>query len=401
MFLTFQYGLLPTRAQHEALEAILESERLLYNAALQERRDAWRLGKHRIGVRDQRKSLTLIRSDDIGYSGRPVNLSRWTLDAVDRAFKGFFSRCKTGGKVGFPRFRSKSRWSSFGFAEWSGVRLMLSKSPRNARIQFKGMPGTLRVRLHRPLPADARLCSCVFTKRDLRWVISIQIEVPDFIGPHAHADRAVGIDVNILNRATLSTGEVIDNPRIGKAFAADLRVAQRAFARRPNKASRRRAKAVRRLRAVHRKVANVRKTTLHQVSAKLARDYGVISREKLQLRNMVRSGKGTVENPGSNIRQKAGLNRSLQDVAIGTFFLMLAYKAARAGGLIVAVDPRRSSIECSGCHAMVPKTLKNRVHRCPHCGLTMGRDHNAARNIEFRAQAVVGLGDANVDQIAA
>lgn len=115
--------------------------------------------------------------------------------------------------------------------------------------------------------------------------------------------------------------------------------------------------------------------------------------------NMTRSARGSIDKPGSNVRPKAALNRALADVAPASFIQTLRYKAERAGGQLIEVPPHGTSKNCSACGEPVAKTLKMRIHRCLHCGLTMDRDHNAARNILLRAQGVVALRDANVDQI--
>ncbi|MGY3582214.1 transposase [Bradyrhizobium sp. USDA 4341] len=127
MFLTYRIKLAPTRGQYAVLAGLCEAQRQLYNAALQERRDAWAKRKVSISRFDQCKSLTQIRSFDPDYGDVPANLSRWTLGRVDDAMKGFFGRVKRGQKVGFPRFRSRSRWDCFGFAEWAGIRLQGNK----------------------------------------------------------------------------------------------------------------------------------------------------------------------------------------------------------------------------------------------------------------------------------
>ncbi|MGY3592998.1 transposase [Bradyrhizobium sp. USDA 4341] len=149
MFLTYRIKLAPTRGQYAVLAGLCEAQRQLYNAALQERRDAWAKRKVSISRFDQCKSLTQIRSFDPDYGDVPVNLSRWTLGRVDDAMKGFFGRVKRGQKAGFPRFRSRSRWDCFGFAEWAGVRLDRNK------LLFKPLTGGLRLRLHRELPPGA------------------------------------------------------------------------------------------------------------------------------------------------------------------------------------------------------------------------------------------------------
>ncbi len=391
MFLSHEYKLKPTRQQREAFGVALEGQRQLYNAALQERRDAWRLGRHRVTKFAQMRSLTEIRANDAAYGALPATLSRWTLQKVDLAFAAFFQRAKVKkGRAGYPRFRGKASWRSFGFSEWSGIRLI------DGRIVIKGL-GAIRLHMHRPLPEGAVPRACAITRDGRSWRIAIQIAVPDFIGPHSCAASAIGLDLNVLNRATDSSGAKIDNPQHLAEELAALRTAQRSVARRKKGSSGRR-KTIERAHRLHAKIARRRKTAMHQASAKIAREHGVIAVEKLAVANMTRSARGTLDQPGRNVRAKAGLNRALLDVAPATFKQMLVYKAERAGGRVVEVAPHGTSRDCSACGEPVPKTLKQRVHRCPHCGLTMDRDHNAARNILLRAQAVMGLWDANVDQ---
>jgi putative transposase len=382
LFQNYQYRLAPTKAQHCVLARILEMQRLLYNGGLQERRDAWRLAGKSIKNFDQTKSLTTIRADDPeGYGGLPVTLSRWTLKKLDAAYAAFFERCKArNGAAGFPRFRSLGRWRSFGFSEFSGIRLIGSK------LLFKGMPGRLRVLFHRPLPSDASIRSCIFTKDEKGWSVSLQIETAA-AEAHVHEDVAVGIDVGVEHLATLSTGEHLANPRFGAAAAPAVRRASRKLAR-AKRGSYRRAKTKRQLLKLRRKLANRRKTNLHQVSASIVRRFGTIAVEDLSIANMTRSAKGTVDRPGRNVRQKSGLNREMLDASPATLISMIAYKAERAGGRFVKVDARGTSQTCAECDNEVPKTLSVRMHSCPHCKTEVHRDVNAARNVLKRA--VVG-----------
>jgi putative transposase len=107
MILTYRYRLLPTRRQHQALQSILESQRQLYNAALEERIDAYRKVGLTRGYMDQTKALTELRQSDPEFSVLPVSLQRATLKRLEEAYRGFFRRAKLGGKPGFPRFRGK------------------------------------------------------------------------------------------------------------------------------------------------------------------------------------------------------------------------------------------------------------------------------------------------------
>ena len=135
MLLTYRYQLWPTKGQRRRLEALLEAERQLYNAALEERIDAWTKHRKAITRIDQFKSLTTIRADHPDtYGNVAVNISRWTLKRLEDAFTGFFSRVKhSASKAGFPRFRIHSRWRSFGLIEWSGARMPVLRLPRQCR----------------------------------------------------------------------------------------------------------------------------------------------------------------------------------------------------------------------------------------------------------------------------
>lgn len=142
---------------------MLESQRQLYNAALEERIGAFRKAGVTRNYVDQCGALTEWRRSDPEAAAVPLCLQRWTLKQLEEAYRGFFRRLKGGGKPGFPRFRGKGRFESFGFAEFSGIRL------DNRRLRFKGLPGGLRVHFHRPLPQDARIRSCVFSRDDKGW----------------------------------------------------------------------------------------------------------------------------------------------------------------------------------------------------------------------------------------
>ena len=115
MIVTYRFRLLPSKRQHRALEQILESQRQLYNAALEERIDAYRKAGVTRTYIDQTKALTEWRQSDPDASAIPVALQRATLKRLDEAYRGFFRRAKNGGKAGFPRFRGKGWFDSFGF----------------------------------------------------------------------------------------------------------------------------------------------------------------------------------------------------------------------------------------------------------------------------------------------
>ena len=378
MLLTYRYKLRPTRAQYAELDRVLELQRLLYNACLQERIEAWRKARLSISKLDQNKSLTQIRSFDAAYAAMPACLSRWSIAKVDDAMGGFFKRVRKGQTPGFPRFRGMGRWTTFGFAEWKGIRL------KGDRLLLKPFATGIRVHLHRALPSND-IRSCTFTRKGRHWFVCLVVDVA---GAEAH--EAPGSAVGIEHLLTTSEGEHVENVRPRSRRERQLRIAQQALAR-CKRGSKRRRKVKERLRTVQRRILQARDTHLHQVSAALARRYETIGVEDLRLRNMTRSARGTVEEPGTNVAQKAGLNRSLLDAAPGKLIQMLTYKAEKAGGKVVRVDPRNTSQACSSCGTIVRKALDERRHRCT-CGLDLHRDHNAALNVMGRAMPPGGSG---------
>ncbi len=383
----YRYAIQLRACQHKALEAILDSQRLLYNAALQERCDAYAKAKKSISYIDQTKSLTAVRADDPqGYGGVPVNLCRGTLKRLDNAMQSFFRRVKAGQTPGFPRFKPMSRWSSFGFTEMAGIRL----SGDHKSLQIKGVPGHIRLRLHREFPAGAVPKSAIFTKGAKCWYVSFLLAIPagntaaEWL-PIEHDQRPdIGIDVGIESFLTTSEGEQIAGPSYGASAACTHRRLARAVSRkRRGSRGRKAAKAALARHSEH--VANRRKHHAHVLSNALAMMYRVIAVEDLSITNMTRSAAGTTEDPGSKVKQKSGLNRSILDQGWGDFLTKLTYKAESAGGRVIAVKPHGTSQGCSACGATVPKALSVRIHRCNQCGLELHRDHNAARNILFRA----------------
>jgi putative transposase len=358
VILTYRYRLLPLKSQHRTLERLCAAQRELYNAALEERIDCYsKTGKTRTYI-DQCKALTECRHELSAMGELPVYLQRWTLKRLDDAFQGFFRRIKTrSGKAGFPRFRGKGRWEAFGFSEFSGIKF------DGKRLRFAGMPGGLKLHLHRPLPDDADIRSCVFRRDGRGWHVCLQIAVA--AAEKRAVASAVGVDLGLEVFAWCSDNVVIPNPRIARRAEKELRRRQRALSR-CKRASNRRHKVRAKVARLHRKIADTRNTWLHQKSAELVKRADVIVVEDLNVSNMLRH---------------PTLARSILDASWSRFVSMLAYKAEKAGGNLIRVDPRNTSQECSGCHELVPKLLAVRTHACPSCGLVIPRDYNSSLNI--------------------
>lgn len=372
MILTYKYRLLPTKRQHAALAAILEDQRRLYNAALEERIDCYRKTGRTRNYMQQCAGLTEWRAVDEEAAAQPANLQRWTLKRLHDACEKFFAKRSARKRASFPRYRGASRWRAFGFNEFKGIRFV------DSRLRFCSVPGSLRVHVHRPLPDGADIRSCVFRRDHKGWSVCFQVAADG--GAPRPAGRIVGLDLGLSVFAYQSDGVVVPSPRVARRAEREMRRRQRAVTR-CRRGSNRRQKIRAQFARAHTKVKNTRSTWLHQQSARLVSNYDLIAAEDLRVANMMKHPR---------------LARSVADASWSAFLSMVSYKAERAGARFVTVDPRNTSQRCSGCGELVPKTLAVRTHSCPSCGLVIDRDWNAARNI--LAQAVAGLGADNVAQ---
>ena len=177
--------------------------------------------------------------------------------------------------------------------------------------------------------------------------------------------KEVGIDVGLKSFAVLSDGTVIDNPRFYRKSEKRLGRLQRKLSRK-KKGSNNRNKARVKVARMHERSQNHRLDFLHKASRKIADKYETVYVEDLKIMNMIRNHH---------------LSKSISDAGWGKFIGMIAYKESQSGGRLIQVNPRNTTQMCSRCGEQVKKTLSNRIHECPYCGLVLDRDLNASRNI--------------------
>jgi putative transposase len=351
----YKYRIYPTPAQVTRFEQTLDICCELYNAALQERRDVWRIARKSVSCYDQIKQLPELKRIREDLKSVHSQVLYDPLARLDKAFNGFFRRVKADKKkVGFPRFRSRLRYNSFTFSQ-------LGFSVRLNKLQLSKI-GMIKIKLHRPV--EGKIKTLTVTKSATgKWYACFTAEVEAVpLGPN---NTAVGIDAGLEKFATLSTGESIENPRFFRKGEKVLAKAQKRASevQRGSVEYKKRRKVVARL---HEKIANRRRNFAHQLSRTLINRFGMIVFENLNIAGMVKNH---------------CLAKSISDAAWNQLIQFTAYKAEWAGRKVVLVNPRNTSRMCSGCKEMVDKTLSDRVHACPCCGLTIDRDENASINI--------------------
>lgn len=382
--------LYPTTRQRERLRFMLDVTRELYNALLQERKDAYRLRAVRITGKQQYADLTALRKPVYRIDGRLAAVYRECEDAVlhrlDLAMQAFFRRIARGETPGFPRFKSRVRWAQIEFPH--GDRALKFNAPQT-KVIVPGIGG-VRLRKGRQVPAFGRAW---LVRKNARWYACFECERA--ATRTERASGVVGIDRGVHVLAATSDGRLFPNVRPDEQTRLRVERAQRAVSRR-KRGGKNRRRAVQALARIKERVANVRLDHAHQVARQIVDSApSVIAMEALCLRSMTRSAKGSIEQPGSSVRQKAGLNRAILDAGFGLLQRMIVAKAEEAGLAVVAVDPKCSSQECSQCGHVAKESRARRRYRCVRCGFSTHADVNAALVIARRAQlAPVGRGGA-------
>lgn len=355
---TFKYRLYPSRKQIATLDRTLNTCRILYNNALAERKrqaEMYMLPVTRdwIGYHEQAVALPAQKESNAYLPQVYSQVLQATLRRVDKSFKNFFRRVKTGNKPGYPRFKGAHRYDSFTYPQLGfrieGKKLHLSKV------------GDISIKLHRPIKGDIKTCTI---RRDVdRWYACFSVELPDV--PKQEVKSAVGIDVGLTSIVTLSTGEKVEPPKFLRKSEERLAMEQRRLSSR-KKGSKNRTKQRTVVAKTHRKIRDRRSDFNHKLSRSLVNRFDLIAFEDLRIRNMVRNHH---------------LAKSIADASWNHLQSLTAYKAEEAGTHVEFVDPRGTSQECSSCGETVTKSLSVRTHRCEYCGLVLDRDHNAALNI--------------------
>ena len=365
---TFKYRLFPTAAQRSALLRALDACRWVYNTALETRKTAWEERQESVSRYDTIKLIPGWKTEHSFLNAAFSQSLQEACTRVDLAFQAFFRRVKAGEKPGYPRFKGRGWYDSLTYPQYgNGVRL------EGDHLTLSKI-GSVRIKLHRPIEGAPKT---VTVRRDSvgNWYACFSCEVE--AEPLAPSPEVAGIDLGLKTFAMLSTGDSIPRRRWMKRDARDIARLQRKkeqFA----KGSPERRKVLRALNHAYQRATNRRTDFAHQESRKLVNRFGLIVFEDLDIADMQSNGTRVI-------------NRGIADVAWGQFVQFTTYKAESASRVVLRVNPRGTTQECSGCGAVVPKDLSVRVHECPHCGLKIDRDLNASLNILARGLASLRL----------
>lgn len=363
------YRLNPTPEQALAFAQWAGACRFIYNLALEQRRDWYRPGRN-FSYNQQQSELTQLRAEVDWLRAVPVHALQMAVRALDSGFQRFFS-----GLGGYPQPRRKGERDRFtlpdpsylGFKRFNKSRGAI-RIPKLGWVKFVG---------YRPLGGELR--NITISRKAGHWYASVAWRV-DIPAPPKSSLPSVGIDRGVAKLATLSTGKHFE-PLKCQGVQIRLAKAQRHLARK-TKFSANWEKQKAKITKLHAHAANARKDYLHKLSTTIAKSHGVVKIEALKVQNMTASAKGTVENPGKNVKAKSGLNRAILDQGWGMFAEMLRYKLAERGGELIEVPAAYTSQTCSCCGVIDKTSRKDQsTFECTACGHAENADVNAAKNI--------------------
>ncbi len=390
----FKFRLSPTKKQEQKLFWMLTRCREIYNAAIIERRDAYKFHVKQhpnyydepmrkqlarelvVGYYEQKSTLPEIKDLREEYHEIHSQVLQDVLLRVKRAFDGFFRRVKNGEEPGYPRIQGRNRYNSFTYPQTGSFSLTHDNRVCLSKI------GSIKIKFHREIQGTLKTCTIKYEAGQWYAVFSCEVEQPEPLSP---VESEVGIDLGITHFAALSNGTFIESPRYYRKAHKTLEKRQQALSRK-KRGSHRREKARTLVARAHRKVANQRRDFHHKQAKKLLADHQVLIFEDLYLTNLLRRPSAKQDEDGTYLPNgaaaKGGLNKSLLDNGLGQFMQIVMCKAACASRQVYMIDPHKTSQICSACGKIGPhKDLSERVHRCLHCGVVLDRDENAAVNI--------------------
>ncbi len=313
------------------------------------------------------------RSEEYGFLKEcPSQVLQQKLKDLERAFKDGFD---SGQPIKLmPVFKRR------GLNE--GIRFPQGFKLNNRRIF---LPKIGWIGFHKSCDIKGTIKNITITSKGGRWYASIQVEQMIDIGKHT-SDSEIGIDAGIKCFAAFSDGTMIEGVHSFRRHEQKLAREQRKLSRK-KRGSKNWKKQRRTIAKLHHRTANVRSDYLHKLSTDISKNHAKVFVEKLQIKNMSASAKGSNQEPGKNVKAKAGLNKSILDQGWFELRRQLNYKLFWMGGMLAEVNPRNTSQQCSDCgHVEKENRISQEVFRCKACGYEEHADINAAKNIKTVGQ---------------
>jgi len=388
MMTAYQYRLRPSRQQAAEIDRWLSMLCAQYNYLLADRFNWYEKNRSPVNAcplvchlpelrvnpdyYSQKKTLPQLKKDRPWYKDIYSQVLQDVVKRVKLTFERFLKGDSNGKRSGRPRFKPLSRYRTFTYPQAKQDCL------QGKKINLPKL-GKIKVIVHRPIPDGFKIKTVSISKKADGFYVTLSLEdntVPE-IKTDINPQSITGIDVGLKDFLTTSNNETVDLPQHYRKAQKRLRLIQKKVSRR-KKGGNRRLKGIKLLSKQHKKVADKRKDFHFKTANQLLSKYDVIAHEDLNIKGLARS----------KLAKSVLVCAAWCDSSIAgwsSFLSILTNKAENAGLLVVPVSAHNTSLECSNCGEKVPKKLHIRWHNCPHCGCSLGRDHNAALNIKNRA----------------
>jgi putative transposase len=368
----YRYRLYPTAAQEAMLRDYCAHARYVWNLAVEQHRH-WRPGrKNAPGYLEQCRQLTAARAEHPWLAAGSQTVQQQALRDFAQAMAAFLSPANPACK---PSWRKAGRNEGFSIVGRRGEQWDVRRLSRHVGEVRVPKVGWVRFRWSRAVPPGVKSYR-VTMDRAGRWHVAF-VAIPEPI-PAPGNGKVVGVDRGVVVAAALSTGDLRCMSPLSKRERKRLRRLKRKLAR-ARRGSNRRMRVRLGIARLKARESDRRKDWVEKTSTELARQFDLIRVEALKIQSMTRSARGTLEAPGRNVRQKAGLNRSILASGWGLLVRRLENKAP---GRVEKVNPAFSSQRCSACGHVDVKSRESQARFvCTACRFACNADVNAARNI--------------------
>lgn len=382
----YKYKLTPSRSQARLLEQWIGANRCLFNVALAQR-EMTDYREHRISYKSQAAELKQLKVEFPWMKEPPSQTLQQTLLDLDRAFQRFYK-----GIAAYPRSKKKGRESGIRFPTPSSIQIVATDSRKVGKVVLPKI-GTLKYRKSRNIAGELRSCT-ISKEAGGGYSVSFlcSIDLPDPVPPGGQ----LGIDRGIVH--TLAFSSCLDGQPFSDLPLERITRLESQIARHQNRLSdltrfsnnwRKQKKKISR---IHSRTARIRHDFLQKVAVRIAKSHGLVVIEDLKTKNMTKSASGTLQSPGKRVAQKSGLNRAILRQGWHKFQVMLEHKVSENRGILLKVDPKNSSRECSQCGHVDPESrLDQESFHCTACGHSENADINAAKNILARGTRAIAL----------
>ncbi len=386
----YRYRIYPTETQTATFVRIAGCCRFVFNWGLDQRKKAYAEGGS-LNYQAQQNALPALKKQFPWLAEAPSHTLQGALRDLDSAFRRYFK-----GLCGHPQFRCRGNDDRFRFPDPTQFRLDAGKF-RIAAPKFgmgRADAGAISVVLHRPLKGRPK--NLTISREAGAWYASFSVELSARasatpIGPPVGIDRGVEVPFAISDGMAASVNAETDRTLLRqRRLQQSIDRKRESVNKDPKRLSKNYCKAVRKLAAHKSIIARRRKDTLHKLTHRLTKNHGLIAIEALNVKNMTASAAGSIAAPGTNVAQKAGLNRSILNVGWGEFRRQIIYKAAWRGVRVVEVDSKNTSRTCAACSTVDAASRVTRaLFVCRACGHVEHADVNAAKNILARGLLAV------------